>query len=861
MIEFNCQCGKQIKVADQYAGKRAKCRGCGQIVVIPGGSPVQTSAAAAKVAVIPPPMPLRVAAPKFVAAPPPFVGLTSQLATVNQTRPASQRGLWITLASIGIVLVVAMGFAAWRAYQLSHLPPRENLTIDQKHQQTREAFTGAGPASAANAATAAELQAISAALDRFDQGLAQKNVPAITSDFDTDRLCDELDRLGAFKAVPSNQIGAVRSTIAAQFPGQIAASWGAMIWNTHKMSKVSLSSDRREAVVYDQEIQGVAPHKIEQKRRWWLRASGSTWKVWDSEDLAEGIRVSTIMASAMASAASGGTAESNILMTVGQKFQLAGAAMQKGDLAGAQTTLQSLDTISMTADLVAIRQFMWAALHMRQNRYQDALKDCDSVEATGQDVPIIFQFRTIAYNKLGQYDNALQCSQKWEDALGADADLYYERGLALVNLKRPADAVVAFEKSLDEDHDAAGSLGELAQLLPAGNKSEIGLRLAQADSPATVFVKTAPTLQRQRDVEGMQILIDAYRARPESAGDPWLPYYDAEFKVIGKQYKDAETLLKPLVPLATVKGQASFLTEYIYASELAGDAIDAYGVVPDKKNAFRLLAPRLLGQKDNTTLSLLIDTHLKAFPTDPWVYYYQGKLHQAALEYDAADASYAKALSLAAATDSDTFRSARVISRFSAGNGLTAYHDVQPQDKVFSQLCGLYAGKKDAEGLAKLVAARRADAPNDPGVPLWDGDAKFLAGDYSGAVSVLESNRAAIQAVATDRYRFQDIYIRSEVRLKQFDAARAEANRSPDDGKDWWNLAIVECAAGNVAEATKALDELLDEDYEADEFYADPDIGPALATPAFAAWKQQHPAAARPATRPATEPATVNSSL
>jgi uncharacterized paraquat-inducible protein A len=35
-IEFACGCGKRLKAAEQHAGKRAKCNGCGQIVSIPG---------------------------------------------------------------------------------------------------------------------------------------------------------------------------------------------------------------------------------------------------------------------------------------------------------------------------------------------------------------------------------------------------------------------------------------------------------------------------------------------------------------------------------------------------------------------------------------------------------------------------------------------------------------------------------------------------------------------------------------------------------------------------------------------------------------------------------------------------------
>lgn len=34
-ISFACQCGKQLKVAEQYAGKRAKCPACAGVVTVP----------------------------------------------------------------------------------------------------------------------------------------------------------------------------------------------------------------------------------------------------------------------------------------------------------------------------------------------------------------------------------------------------------------------------------------------------------------------------------------------------------------------------------------------------------------------------------------------------------------------------------------------------------------------------------------------------------------------------------------------------------------------------------------------------------------------------------------------------------
>jgi hypothetical protein len=39
-IQFNCPCGKMLRVPDEFAGRRAKCPGCAALVDIPGPDPV-----------------------------------------------------------------------------------------------------------------------------------------------------------------------------------------------------------------------------------------------------------------------------------------------------------------------------------------------------------------------------------------------------------------------------------------------------------------------------------------------------------------------------------------------------------------------------------------------------------------------------------------------------------------------------------------------------------------------------------------------------------------------------------------------------------------------------------------------------
>ena len=170
------------------------------------------------------------------------------------------------------------------------------------------------------------------------------------------------------------------------------------------------------------------------------------------EGLEEGLRISTFTSSVITAGMpqlAGGVSQSTIMTTIGDIKSTTGVGT--GNLTAAEAALHKLDNDPMvTPDMSALRQFLWASLHIRQQRFQDALTNCDAIEATGQDVPIIWEYRTIAYSRLGQYAKALDMAQKWEDALGGDRDLYFERGKALSRLNRPADAAVELGKGVDK---------------------------------------------------------------------------------------------------------------------------------------------------------------------------------------------------------------------------------------------------------------------------------------------------------------------------------------------------------------------------------------------------------------------------
>jgi hypothetical protein len=46
-IVFQCTCGRPLRASDEYVGKKTKCPGCGQILIIPAEDPKTSAAPAA----------------------------------------------------------------------------------------------------------------------------------------------------------------------------------------------------------------------------------------------------------------------------------------------------------------------------------------------------------------------------------------------------------------------------------------------------------------------------------------------------------------------------------------------------------------------------------------------------------------------------------------------------------------------------------------------------------------------------------------------------------------------------------------------------------------------------------------------
>src|SRR5262249_42720793 len=71
-------------------------------------------------------------------------------------------------------------------------------------------------------------------------------------------------------------------------------------------------------------------------------------------------------------------------------------------------------------------------------------------------------------------------------------------------------------------------------------------------------------------------------------------------------------------------------------------------------------------------------------------------------------------------------------------------------------------------------AHRRAD-PDDPQLPIWEAESRWLAKDHAGTARLLQKHRKALLADGRHRWKFYPRLLASLVKLKRADEARKEA--------------------------------------------------------------------------------------
>ena len=682
--------------------------------------------------------------------------------------------------------------------------------------------------------TAEEAAEFGAALGDLGLTLQKEDGPALARAFDAERMFDELLGIRAFDKVaglgPRGMGPEGRAGFARGFRESGAKNVFAnplFRWQRTDVRRVRWSPDRNEAVVIATHVNETeANGRLKMKVRWWFVRHPGGWRIYDFEELDQGLRLTAVMGSHMT--ADVPTRVPALKAAVAGIRDARGALFQR-DIEAAEEALSRCRDAALPDPVTAVVCLMEAILCSQRGEPAAALEFLDRAVRLNPDMPVVDYLRADCFLAMGQNEKARAAVEAYAAQLGADDEVGMMRGAALEGLNRLPAAKAAYRKAHDLDPDAFAALVALRRVLAPDELKELGERLARATDPRKVYDEVWRHSREEANPAAADALLDALRkARPDdlrAMGD------DIRRQVRADKFNEAEALMTQGPKAATREARVNALDSYLFAMLGAKKLGDAYAAVPadHAAHAFRTLADELDdeyfdrgdGAPDVRLAQLkeVVAVHRKRVPGDVWLFFYQGAILQHEKEYEkAADAFATGAAKLpkAKAGDADEpddgpdnaqrFRWRRVECMFRAEQGLEAYEKVQPTADVFQQLAGLYDRGDDFDGLAALLAAHRKREPNDVQTAYWQGHLSFRQKDYATATLLYKKFLRETDEKVLNRWSACDEYVRGTLRTRPKDAAVVLAEVGADKVGHGLRAAVA-AATGDRPELERLLAE------------------------------------------------------
>lgn len=230
--------------------------------------------------------------------------------------------------------------------------------------------------------------------------------------------------------------------------------------------------------------------------KFWLRRSGSTWRMYDYQELSMGVRISTMTGVGLKMAKAGQTQEARSLQ------QLITAMTQfRQDPEQVVSTLEGLASQPVPAGFESLKWMMVAAVRLDQDDFDGSLDAVKRSREASSEMLATYSIEAGALNGLGRYDEAIEVANRFIELLGPDADCLYEIGFAKL---KQGDAEAAKQAFTDG----------LADNLVSGSNF-LGLVLLTPDMPDEQIksaLKAAPDLTTL--LAGAEWVVDDLEARP-----------------------------------------------------------------------------------------------------------------------------------------------------------------------------------------------------------------------------------------------------------------------------------------------------------------------------------------------------------
>jgi tetratricopeptide (TPR) repeat protein len=338
---------------------------------------------------------------------------------------------------------------------------------------------------------------------------------AIAECYDPERHFQEIQRQAdSHFVLPASQQRAYSKAVIGRLIGLVK---GTGAWRTvigYEPRSVRPLGDGGEAIVCS--IHRMATGGGE-KRRWWVIRRGGRWLIYDSEDVAVGLRDSMMLAAAE----SGPPDKAESRLADFERYTTGMLLLGAGDLDGAEQRLTKPLGESRPLRMKAVRLMMLAGVHLRRGDPPKALSLLDRAESTCPGVPLAMRLRAAAHATRGDPEQALAHVRQYESLLGSDAGLRTFAGISLLRLEKKREAIRAFRDALEDNGNYGSSVVGLAEALPLSGGAEVVERFARLSEPDRYFMDVCNRLAAKQDAHTLEAVIRAYeKARPAAPSIP-----------------------------------------------------------------------------------------------------------------------------------------------------------------------------------------------------------------------------------------------------------------------------------------------------------------------------------------------------
>lgn len=344
-----------------------------------------------------------------------------------------------------------------------------------------------------------------------------------------------------------------------------------------------------------------------------------------------------------------------------------------------------------------------------------------------------------------------------------------------------------------------------------------------------------------RDKKGAELLALVEAHRPHGKDDPEFLLAEARGRILLGRYAGAATLIKEAHEKAIQEHQRRrIIRDYLMAMVDCNRPMQGYRSAPDRALAFETLANWLVQKKQPKELAELLDEHGKEHIEDPLFLNFRGELYS--LQGDAKQAEQVFLAGLAQAKPEHQYRLRNGLfrARVKLGKTTDTYRDFGPE--YFETLAHACINEKNVNQLRALLTARRQAQPDDPHLPAWDLELRYLKGDHEGALKLLDDQRQGLFALPRYRWKAENYRVRTLVKLKRFPEAIQEAERLDTQRRgDQLLVVLAHASAGDPKLAMAAVQKVGAQPWLIRRCYEDDDLGPLIQGGAFQEFRAKYP--------------------